>query len=388
MNIRKVYVIFVLMIFLISCSNRTESVCEVISERNIKLHAIDYDIIRVDLKNTSLMGQFQVFNNKIVFFDHEFATANVLDKNFSIEKQYLGYGKGPNEISGIHRVSNFVDSSFVVVNSNWMIYLIDKNWNIKHSSIFTQNPDEKPTKQAIYFPHSDMLQAYEYESNCKSIKMIDKQTLLLPITTYGIVNEFGNYGLADKYYKNYFALGKVDINTGNLDSVFLNRPSVYLQDGNKYLANFNFFDFDVYDEHYWVSWEIDSIIYQYNYKNNTMNAFGCSGIDMRTDYAPYKSFEEHEMNFFTDREKYGFYTGIFYDRKTDMVFRTYYKGKNRGNGMQLYENNILIADIAVPQEFNVLGRIGNYIFASGLIDEYNSIAYLYRFSIMDSYDKL
>jgi hypothetical protein len=65
-----------------------------------------------------------------------------------------------------------------------------------------------------------------------------------------------------------------------------------------------------------------------------------------------------------------------------MFFRGYKKGGGAINeGLQIYREHTLIADIDVPVGFKVLGLINGYIYASGEIDEDAGEIYVYRFKI-------
>jgi hypothetical protein len=363
-----------------SC-NHVEKNIAIHSEKNIIFNELLFDTIEIDLSNTSSIGHFEIVNNEIIFFDHEFSLANVLNESYKIENKFLGFGRGPNEISGIHKVTTTPDSDIVILNTDWFIYRFDKNWNKISTVRLNQGNKTASLSKASVFPTPKSTEAYEYESSGISIKMLNEYTLLIPVTTFGVVNEFGNFGLTNKYYKDYCALGRVNLVSGILDSVFLGRPAVYLEKKNKYLANFNFYDFDAYQQNYWVSWEIDSLIYQYKYPDSLICAFGYSGTDMNTNYRPHKKFNDHEHHFYSDRKNFGRYTGIIFDEISNSVLRTYYKGDMRGYGLQIYNNNVLIADISVPDNFRILGRIDDYFFASGLIDEYEGRALLFKFKL-------
>ena len=373
-------IILCLFLIITSACNVKEDI-KYLGNKKILFNEITIDTIMINLSMTSSLGHFEIVNGNIVFFDHEFSVANVMNDDFNIDKTFIGFGRGPNEISGIHKVTVTSDSSIVILNTDWSVFKFNNNWEKINTIRINQSIQEESLKRAVVFPNPSMVKAYEYEPNGISIEMLNEYTLLIPVTTFGIVNEFGEYGLANKYYSDYFALGRVNMVNGLLDSVFLKRPSVYLEKNNKYLANFNFFDFDLHQNNYWVSWAIDSLIYQYKYPDELICAFGNAGVEMETNYQPHKKFDDHEKNFFNDRKKCGHYTGIFYDQYTDLIYRTYYKGFEKGYGLQVYNDYSLIADLEVPNDFRLLGRIGDHLFANGTIDEYNGTAFLYRFKI-------
>jgi hypothetical protein len=379
--LKKIDLLFIFFIFLIISSCNVKEDIKHLGDKNIIFNEITFDTIIVSLSSTSSLGHFEIVNGNIVFFDHEFAVANVLNEDFIIEKAFIGFGRGPNEITGIHKVAATSDSSIVILNTDWSVFKFNNNWEKINTIRINQSIQEESLKRAVVFPNSSMVNAYEYEPNGISIKMLNEYTLLIPVTTFGIVNEFGEYGLANKYYRDYFALGRVNMVNGLLDTVFLKRPAVYLEKKNRYLSNFNFFDFDLHQNNYWISWAIDSLIYQYKYPDELICAFGHAGAEMDVNYQPYKKFDDHEKNFFNDRKNYGYYNGVLYDEYNGLIYRSYYKGYEKGYGMQVYKDYSLIADVEVPDNFRLLGRIGDHLIANGTIDEYNGTAFLYRFKI-------
>ena len=61
------------------------------------------------------------------------------------------------------------------------------------------------------------------------------------------------------------------------------------------------------------------------------------------------------------------------------MFRSYSKGeKESSDGLQIYQDRTLIADIDVPKGFKPIGYIKPYLFSDAIVDEGKMRVYVYR----------
>ena len=337
------------------------------SEKNVLLHL---DSVEIDLSPTSSIGEFRIINNQLVFLDKEFASAYLFDKDFKIIDRKLGFGKGPNEIFGINWITVAPDSSIIIFDTNGFIYSINKHWEVTNRCRF----------EGYYSPKWKVHFWTEY--NGKSIKSLHSGKLLIPVTAEEKkMNPYGFFNASDLYYKVCPALGEVDVPSGKTKSVMASRPPIYSRKENSYLAMFNFMDFVVKDNSYLLSWAVDSLIYTYRYPDALIYTFGCSGKDMNTKYIPYKNIEDAQANIATDFERFGYYTQLTYDKESERLFRCYYKGNGVGNGLQIYQDTVLLTDLAVPRNFYFIGKLNGYYLGSCLPDESAEKITLYQFKL-------
>jgi len=340
----------------------------IISEKDIKISEIQIDSVKIDLSNSSSNGFLQIINDQIIFFDTEYASAYILDSNFNLSTRKLGLGKGPNEILGINYVTASLDSNIIIFDSNGFMYSIDKNWN------------KKRTMRYSHFSWKN--NEYECNYGCKSINFLDLKKLLIPVDIpYNKINKFGEYDGSKAYYNKTAVLGEVNLENGKIEKVFGLRPPVYMEKKNQYLAMFNFNDFTVHNKTYVISWMIDSLIYEYSYPDSLICAFGVAGNQMNIAYRPYQKYADVRANYLKDYETFGYYTCLKYVEQDGLLFRCYQKGGGKCNGLQIYNNKILIADIAVPRGFIFLGKQNNKYFGYSKIDEYNETMTLYKFNL-------
>ena len=94
-------------------------------------------------------------------------------------------------------------------------------------------------------------------------------------------------------------------------------------------------------------------------------SFGVAGRDMNTKYRLTKKFEIAEANYGEDYETYAYYNDLYYDTSSGLLFRTYCKGNNAvSDGLQIYKDKKLLADVDVPVGFRIIGFVKNKLFAS------------------------
>ncbi len=76
---------------------------------------------------------------------------------------------------------------------------------------------------------------------------------------------------------------------------------------------------------------------------------------------------------------------VWLDRNIDetgILFRTYVKGQNSGtDGLQVYKDGILIADVGVPKGFKVVGYMEPYYYSQVFEDEENGRLEIMRFRL-------
>jgi hypothetical protein len=86
------------------------------------------------------------------------------------------------------------------------------------------------------------------------------------------------------------------------------------------------------------------------------------------------------MYYREERQKKGYYDWIEYIDETGVLFRSYKKGENSSSdGLQVYKNDVLIADLDVPKGFKVTGFIFPYYYSNEYIDEEAEKMIIYKF---------
>ena len=200
--------------------------------------------------------------------------------------------------------------------------------------------------------------------------------LLSPIVTEHInYNGIQSASNADHFYENSYSLGMLDIESGKLN-MMCNRSPIYSEYN---LPNFHDIILDTDNETLYFSFQVDSLIYQYNLKDSSICSFGYAGQNMNTEYEETNTLEEEEDQ---DMREFGYYTDLTYESQTNTLFRSFRRGEPlQTHGLQVYRNQKLIGEYDVPTGFNVIGYLAPYYYGFGKHDYENGEMYVYRFEI-------
>ena len=104
---------------------------------------------------------------------------------------------------------------------------------------------------------------------------------------------------------------------------------------------------------------------------------------MNTNYTAIKDFNLKLFRtlYFEDRPKLGWYYHVEFIDELGLLFRSYTKGEHCDyDGLQILENETLIADLSVPKGFKVKGYIKPYVYGE-VISELSEQLKLYKFEV-------
>ena len=190
-----------------------------------------------------------------------------------------------------------------------------------------------------------------------------------------------NFVESKNYYENARVLAKLDLQTGKVVDLLGRFSPVYQQFNN--IGQFSLVNFDIAPNgDFYLSYEADSVIYQYDADFNIKNAFGCKGKEMEQGYKEILNKQDFQHNYKKQRETKGYYTWIEYIAQRDLLFRSYQKSGTKANdGLQIYNDSILLGDVEVPKGMRVIGYIEPYFYSSTDIDEMGEKIKVYRFKI-------
>ncbi len=332
---------------------------------NSMYRSFSLDTIVISDIETSYVGQFSVFNDTLYFADERFAYVFRFDSNGKLISKGVGKGKGPNEITGL---SGFVVSKNDVISfndSNGSIDIFDKNLQ-KQESFRKDWQINRSYDEVFNNPRADKGDCYEFDYGYPNIlKKWDENHVAFIITASH--PKFNGYFDSDLYYNYARTFALVDIHSGKVVKLIGRRSPVYLSLKN--IPNFDHLNYDTYedvDEVYLNFWA-DTDIYLYGKKEDRIKGkFGKAGRDMKIDYRRTNSYEVAENNLSEDRERYGAYTFLKYFPKQNLVMRGYRKGENATtDGLQIYKDYQLVADLDVPQGLQIIGETqGNAFYAT------------------------
>lgn len=337
-----------------------------------------FDTLAFDGSRSSMEGQYFIREDTVFMADEVVGAILAFDSEGHYLKQVVKRGNGPNEILGVTGVAPRGEG-FISIDGQWGVSVFDRNkqriynfnidWVPKHSMKEQQkNPD--PEDSGIY----------EMEFYKRLLRPYGENKMMLYITCeHPDFNAFSKKS-GKKFYSESYTIALISLETGKVEKLMCPYSPVYSD--YQFLSTFKNQLFDTYGEHLFYSFEADSLIYHYNPETSAVTSFGYAGRGMNTAYPVYTNVDDSDGNYDTDHEKYGHYRYLKYDYHNKLLLRGYRKGaKPLADGLQIYRDNCLIADIDVPRNFECIGYISPYFYAYGGNDFENEQIIFYRLKL-------
>lgn len=333
------------------------------------------DTILIAPSQSSQIGFFQVKEDAIFYVDQAYGFV----EEFNVEGQSKGMKKreldGPEELQGISEL--IPTKTGFIIRHEWVFYHYGKDWDFSRKSVL-QFPSEESYDELMDNPKGEYIGIYELQNyNGRTVELPDGGLITKLDVEHPIFNAF----ISRDYYRAARILGKIDLSSGEVKEIRLNRPASY--EGFSFVPFHNKFDYTVTTTNLiYVTHEIDSLIYVYDRDWKLKETFGSAGIDMKTDYVQSQSIDVafESKYFYHSRKNEGFYKDIFVDEKNGLIFRTYRTGSDRHDlldetynplRLQVFKQGKLAGDHAVPGRFKILGKIGGQYIVDGFFDEQN-----------------
>lgn len=355
------HIIFCFLIIL-SCS------CNEIKDKTEDLPSIDtinsivIDSLQLNNFNSSLIGEIKIRDEQLYFMDYSFCWISVFDKDGNLLYKKIGQGEGPNELA-VRRIMSYEitqDKKHIMIGTTWDAYIFDSNFNkiIEYRVNWSpkgnveellENPD--PSDPGLYgFFFDDV----DYWS--------DDKYLYFPIysqsPTYNL--------LLDDYFNSARVLGKMKISNGKVEELFGSYPNTYINDKNSRVLSYAI-SAPYKNNELLVTFPIENKIYQYDKKRNIIDSFGIAGKEMDQEYQPGTHYDDVAQKYKYNRKEKGYYKSIKYIKEENLVFRSYQKSGNAlYDGLQIYQDKRLIADIEVPKNTKVIGKIGDWYYSQAI----------------------
>ena len=342
--------------------------------------AIDTFYIYAEDENqmTSLIGEFFLQEDTLCFADAGLASIFCYDLEGKYIENHLSRGRGPQEILGLNIITND-KKGYYILDESWNIYRIDRKWNRIKENRIDWNSD-KSIKYLYNHPDPNETGIYELEYASSNLRTLGKDYLVIPIVTEHV--KYNSYGgaFASHFYENTYTIGILTQDSAKLVKMMCNRSPIYSQ--YSYVPNFKNVIFDTYQDTLFFSFEIDPHIYQMDFSTSQTIGFGEAGQQMNTDYPETKSLEDADKHFGEDINKCGYYYHLKYVPETTLLFRSFQYGTPLAyDGLQVYKNQLLVAEYQVPKGFRVIGYVPPYYYAEGKPDIDKEAMVFYRFKL-------
>jgi hypothetical protein len=345
----------------------------------ILINDIALDIIELNFEVNYTKGFIRIYNDLLYYVDQTTSKVYILSPTGDITSSKLGKGSSPYEIDASYIVdyTQTDDGNHFIMGYNYNIYLYDENWKIIYKSYLNWN--ESNSKEELMHEYDASMHGL-YALHFENLRGVSKNDYVY----YEIYAEHPTFNpiISDYYYTHGRTIAKVNYMDGSVKEILGRKSGFY--NNYKFLGHLSYLHFDeANNNEFYISFEADSLIYLCNNKFEPKIAFGYSGIDMNIKYTELNSFEEAYDVYYKDRQACGYYTGLKYIKDRDLLFRSYTKGKHSEfDGLQIYKDRMLIADVDVPKGFKVEGYIAPYFYSAAFSEEKeNNNTYIYRFKL-------
>lgn len=349
------------------------------STRRIELKHLQIDTIQLDKIESSYLGSIDIYNDSIFFIDKRFCWVFAFDKNGKYNTCHLGRGKGLFElntpkISAFERLNN---GDYIFITTSNDCHIHDQNFQRKE--IYKMSKAYKKI-QYMHIEDIDPSMEWIYTLSYKKL-VVRSHNGYVYFNLYSGHPSFNFISTPERYFEDCRLLAKMNIDDGVIEEMFGRFSPVYKENEN--LKQFSLISFDISNSgDFYICLEADSLIYKYNNKFRLKAAFGFEGREMDQDYSTVNSFQQLNRIGRSDREEKGFYDWVEYIDEKDLLFRSYKKGKeNPTDGLQIYDDQVMIADVDVPKNFRVIGYIKPFVYSEAIIDEDEEVITIYRFKI-------
>lgn len=347
---------------------------------------LSIDRVKCEVDLFSSEGFFRVINGRIAFIQSSIENVLWFDENGKGIGESLGSGYGPMEAQGdlaYHGMYPNGDNLFL--GSNYIFKTFNDSLNrIKTKTNFTWK-NRKTNYNTLDLEDPSM-----YDYHYRDEPFIDSQWLpitggkvVIPININSYINRKANLTKApENFFGNAYTLGLVDLETGVLESVFRKHSKPFIE--NKWLYFYNYPYREVHNDLIYVSDRLGPQIEVYNSKTlDLVETFGEKGRYFNDGLDRYNTYEDFLSALGIDITlKSSYYLHIYMNKDNSFFFRSYHIENLEEWGLQIYDSNRkLIVDTRVPFRFNVIGKIGDFYYADGIMNEETNELAIYKFKI-------
>lgn len=317
------------------------------------------DTLSVRIPESSGTGNFYMKDSIITYVDAMACTFFDISLKGKLLSRYFQKGKGPNELLSVmfaYDIKNDIHNRcFIIDNSNSVSLFNTKNRKINH--LGTLDFGWSNQKHNDYKSPS-LYNIVEFTDLGVSFYALSDSIVLFPLSIYNRFTKSPDV-ITKKRYINGAILGELNMNTMKVEEVKGKYPEAYRQ---KPMPHLEFFDYILVSDTLYVNHTVDSLIYVYKYPNKLLYCIGYECLGINRDYTT-KSTIDFNVTFKEDLQKVGLNSGILYCEENNTLCRTYFKSAATGEcGLQIYNNNNLIADVKVPNFFKLLGYRDGYYY--------------------------
>jgi hypothetical protein len=325
-------------------------------------------------------GMLRIVNDELTFFDYHNLHASIFDQNGAFITYKLGFGEGPNQVQqyDYHGIIPDTEENLFFA-SSYHIYRFSKDLLTREQLSFFSWGERKKTYDS---PDLSNINLYDFhhewpKHHTKSLTVINEEQFIIPLNiSWRVSPELNRLDHPEQYFNEAYPLGIYNLEKGILESGFGNFPDDYNK--LKYVQALSHASTSISGGKIFVSYMASPTIQQYNTKGDLVKEFGEAVDGIKNDYPMTKNRKEFFQSARSIFNEYGYYSHIYADE--DLIFRTVISGYGY-SWLQIYQGKQLLKTVKVPERFNVIGKMGDWYYADGVIDEEENKLGFYKFKI-------
>lgn len=343
---------------------------EPVGEADIQYTELDLEEIILDSVYCSYSGYSGFLpNGNIFWYDKNFASLDIFSPEGKHLERHLGYGRSSKEsvIRQSPGMSATEDGGIVIASSGLDFEVFDSAFTLV--SRFTYPFDiSKPADPSVF-------ETYSFAPFNPVFREKDGRLY------FNLISENPDFNYIDNqsdFLNGAFLLAEVDLADESIDLSVKGFPQIYFTGKDRFMS-FAAVNFDFSQDEMFVGYEADSLVFVCDLTGVPKSAFGVRGKGMDTDYYPVSTWDEID-NYIKNRSEKDSYSWIEYIDETGVLFRSYSK-QGEADGLQIYKNQVLVADVEVPHGMKVIGYAEPYYYSSVIEDYVKEILTIFRFRL-------
>ncbi|MCH8557367.1 MAG: hypothetical protein LAT84_06095 [Balneolia bacterium] len=348
----------------------------------IEIESVEYESIYLEYVQTSLGGVVVVNNDMLNFIDYRLGKVHEFDTEGNYTGLVLDQGRGPSELprSGITFYSQMPNGGYVFVGSSYDYYVFNSDYD-RLQDMMVRFQQDKPLEYLNNNPTPEDHRSYNLAYYIGDLRTTDR-TAFLPLL--GGEPQYTAFNFTtDLFAEEARILASMDIETGEVDRIFGRLSPVYVYEPNTRMFPFFFYDL-IDDETMAITYGPDPDIYLFSTDFDHIATFGVPGRNMEVEYESFEGISDRQFeNFMLDQwDTKDFYRSLQYVPETNLLFRGYTRRSDPDmDGLQIYRDNVLIADVDIPSERKVIGYIDGWYYTDAEINEREETKKIYRFRL-------
>lgn len=362
-----------LFIVLTSCKKRESFFCTPDNKKpNIKYQSIDFESYRFDSIHTSYSGLTLQKEDRLLFVDRVFMWVYEFDRNGDLLQRHLGRGNSSRELPmgniEVAAITQDNDIIFLGATNEWIV--VDSSFRRKEQTKRMLGMKLGITDKGMY----DQVEGiYAFLDEKYTFKSYGDNVYIAIVADSEMLNI-----LTPDFATQARVLARIDANKMEIVKVLgRHTPELAKSEGNAF--PYFTFDIDRSNGDFYLTYELDSLIYVYDKNFNIKSSFGYSGKDMDRNYNMVE-MDNFRAEYPLQRMKKGYYDRV--SLVNGKVFRSYKKGTHsQYDGLQIYEDGVLIADVETPKGVEIAAYIEPYYYSAFICDEAREEISSYKFKL-------